>query len=89
MDATNKGVGRWGGWRGRVGGLTMLSDTGDQIVCTVGQTDGHSSPDHTMRRADVEWNSLGPQATLLMHPSGPTGSEMVQHGFIGSAKSCL
>jgi len=56
---------------GRVGGLMMLSDTGDQVVCTVGQTDGHSSPDHTMRRADIKWNSLGPQATLLMHPSGP------------------
>jgi len=37
----------WGGWRGRVGGLTMLSDTGDKVMCTVGQTDGHSSPDHT------------------------------------------
>jgi len=32
MNATYKGVtgGRgWGGWRERVGGLTMLSDTGD------------------------------------------------------------
>jgi len=54
--------------------VTMLSDTGNRVVCTVGQTYGHSSPDHTTRRADVEWNSLGPQATLLMHPSGPTGS---------------
>jgi len=69
--------------------ITMLSDTGDQVVCTVGQTDGHISPDHTMSRADVEWDSLGPQATLLMHPSGPTVSEMVQHGFTGSAKSRL
>jgi len=49
----------------------MLSDTGDQVVCTVGQTDAHSSPDHITRRADVEWNSLGPQATPLMHPSDP------------------
>jgi len=40
----------------------MLSDTGDQVVCAIGQTDGHSSPDHTMRRVDVKWNSLGPQA---------------------------
>jgi len=72
---------------GRVGGLTMLSDTGDQVVCTVGQTDAHSNPDHTTRRADVEWNSFGPQATLLMHPNGPTGSELVQHGFIGLAKA--
>jgi len=49
----------------------MLSDIDDKVVCTVGQTDAHSSPDHTTRRVDVEWNSLGPQATLLMHPSGP------------------
>jgi len=48
----------WGGWRGRAGELTMLSDTGGQVVCAVGQTDGHSSPDHTTRRADIEWNSL-------------------------------
>jgi len=26
-----------------------------------GETDGHSSPDHTTRRADVKWNSLRPQ----------------------------
>jgi len=65
--AGERGVGR-----GRVGGLTMPSDTGDQVVCTVGQTDGHNSPNHTMRRADIEWNSLGLQATLLIHPSGPT-----------------
>jgi len=39
--------------RGQVGGLMMLSDTGNQVVCTVGQTDAHSSPDHTTRRADV------------------------------------
>jgi len=37
-----------------VGGLTMPVDTGDQVVCTVGQTDGHSSPDHTMCRADIQ-----------------------------------
>jgi len=43
MDATNKGV----------DGLTMPSDTGDQAVCTVNQTDGHSNPDHTMRKADI------------------------------------
>jgi len=61
--------GEWGGWRGRAGGLMMLSDTGDQVVCTVDHTDAHSSPDHTIRRADVEWNSFGSQTTLLMHPS--------------------
>jgi len=74
----------WGGWRGRMGGLTMLSDTGedtgDQVVCTVGQTGGQSSPDHTTKRADVKWNSLRSQATLLMHPSGPKASVLVLHG---------
>jgi len=79
----------WEGWRERVGGLTMPSDTGDQVVCTVDQTDGHSSPDHTMRSVDVEWNSLGLQATLLMYPSGPTWSELVLHGLTGPAKSRL
>jgi len=79
----------WGGRRGRVSGLTTLSDTVNQVTCTVGQTDAHSSSDHAMRRADVEWNSLGPQATLLMYPSVPTGSELVQHGFIGLEKSHL
>jgi len=72
-----------------VGRLTMPSDTGDQVVCTVGQTDGHSKPYHTTRRADVKWNSLGPHATLLKPPNGPTGSVMVLHGLIGSAKSRL
>jgi len=86
MSPTYKGVGRWGGW---VGGLTMQVDTGDQVVCTVGQTDGHISPDYTTRRADIKWNSLGPQATLLMNPSGPTGSVLVLCGSIGSAKSHL
>jgi len=63
----------WAGGRGvgRVGGLMMPSDTGNQVVCTVGQTDGYSNPDHTMRRADVEWNGLGPHATLLMPPQWP------------------
>jgi len=92
MDATNKGVCRWEGVRkveGRVVGLTMSSDTGDKVVCTVGQTDGHSSPDHSTRGADIKWNSLAPRATLLMHPSGPTGSVLVLCGLIGSARSCL
>jgi len=63
-----------------VGGLTMLSDTGDQVVCTVDQTDGHSKPHHAMSRADVEWNSLGPHATLLKPPSvcdGPAWPDRV------------
>jgi len=78
MPQIREWVGRM---EGRVGGLTMLSDTGDQAVCTVGQTDSHSSPDHTTRRADVEWNSFGPQATLLMHPSGPHSSLVNQTAF--------
>jgi len=88
-------VGGWVGGRevgrveGRMGGLTIPSDTGDQVVCTVGQTDGHSNPYHTTRRADVEWKSLGPHATLLKPSIGPTGSVMVLHGLIGSAKSRL
>jgi len=50
-----------------VGGLTMSVDTADQAVCTL----GHSSPDHTTRRADVEWNSLGPQTTPINAPQWP------------------
>jgi len=65
----------------------MPVDIANQVVCTVGHTDGHSSPDHTTRRANVEWNSLGPQTTLLMHPSGPTGSVLVLRGLRGSAKA--
>jgi len=72
MSAAYKDGG-WGGWRERVGGLTMPVDTADQIVCTVGQTDGHSNPDHATRRADIEWNSLGPHVTLLMLPVAPQG----------------
>jgi len=75
------------GWEveGKVGGLTMPLDTGDQVAHTVDQTDSHSNPDHTMRRLDVQWDSLGPQATLLMHSSSPSGSELVLHGLIGLA----
>jgi len=47
------GVGRWRGWRGRVVGLTMPVNMGNQVVCTVGQTDDHSSPDHTTRHTGV------------------------------------
>jgi len=83
-----------GGWEevGRVegvGGLMMPVDTTNQAVCIVGQTDGHSNPDHTTRRADIEWKSLEPHATLLMFPSDPKGSVMVLHVLIGLAKSCL
>jgi len=54
-----------------VGGLTMPVGTADQAAYTVGQTDNYSNPNHTMRRGDVEWNSLGPQATLLIPPVAP------------------
>jgi len=37
-----------------VGELTLLVDTADQVVCPVGQTDGHSSPEHTMSQTDVQ-----------------------------------
>ena len=85
------GGGGDGEWRRSVGGLTMPSDTGNQVVCTVGQTDSYrySSPDHTTRRADVTWNSLAPQVTPIMHPSCPTGSVLVLCGLIVLTKSHL
>jgi len=74
---------------GRVGGLMMPVDIGDQAVCAVGQTDGQSSPDHTTRRAVIEYNSLGLQFTLLMHPSGPH-RVCVGPAWLGRVgKSCL
>jgi len=79
----------WGGWRGRAGELTMLSGTGDQVVCTVGQTDGHSSPYHTTSRAGIEWDRIGPQATLLMPLKGLTGSIVFFHDLTGSKTGCL
>jgi len=33
----------WVGWKGWVDAV----DTADQVVCPAGQTDGHSSLDHT------------------------------------------
>jgi len=44
------------GWRGRVGGLTMLSDTGDQVVCTVDQTDGHTIPQVEQMSSGTVWD---------------------------------
>jgi len=80
MDATNKGV----------GGLMLLSDTGDQVMCRVGQTDGHSRPDHTTSRADMQWERIGPQATPLLMPlKGLTGSIMALHDLTGSITGCL
>jgi len=50
--------GRSGEGGGIWGGLTMLLDTDDQAVCTVGQTDGHSSPYHTMNHAKIHCSKL-------------------------------
>jgi len=49
----------WGGWMGRVSGFTMPVDIGEQVMCTVGQTDGHNSPDYTTSCADVQWDKIG------------------------------
>ena len=67
----------------------MPVDTGDQVMCTVGQTDGHNSPGYTTIRADVQWDRIGPQATLLMLLKGLTGSIMVLHDLTGSTTGCL
>jgi len=71
------------------GGLMMPSDTGDQAICIVGQTDGHNSPDYTTSRAGVQWNKIGPQATLLMSLKGLTGSIMVLRDLTGSTTGRL
>jgi len=57
----------------------MLSDTGDQVVCTVGQAYGHSSPRHITSRAGVQWDRIGPQATPLMplRARGPTPAKIL------------
>jgi len=85
------GIRRWVDGRevGRVGGLMMPVVTGDQVVCTVGQTDGHSSPDHTTSSADIQWDRIGPQATLLMPFKGLTGSIIVLRNLTASTTSCL
>jgi len=79
------------GWvgRGRAGGLTMLSDTGDQVVCTVGQTDGHSSPYHATSHAGVQYDKIGPQATLLMPLKSLTGSIVFLRDLTGSKTGYL
>jgi len=74
------------GW---VDGLTMPLDTANKVVYTVGQTDGHSSPDHTTSRADVQLDRIGPQATLLMPLKGLTGSIMVLCDLTGSTTNRL
>jgi len=52
ISAAYKGMGKWEGV-GRLGGLMMPVDTAYKVVCTVGQTDGHSSPDYTMTREQM------------------------------------
>jgi len=54
-----------GGW------LTLPVCTAIQIVCPVDQTDATVAPDHTTSQVDVQWSSLGPQATILMTSVGP------------------
>jgi len=69
---------------GRVSRLKMPSDTGDQVVCTVGQTDGHSSPYYTTSHAGIQWDRIGPQATLLMPLKSLTGSIVFLYDLTGS-----
>jgi len=80
------GEGRRKGW---MGGLTISVDTGDQVVCTVGQTDSYSSHDHTTSCADIQWDRIRPQATLLKPPKCLTWSIMVLHNFTGLATGHL
>jgi len=74
---------------GRAGGLTMLVDTGDQVMYTVGQTDGHNSPDYTISHADIQWDRIGPQATLLIPLKGLTGSIIILRDLTGLTTSHL
>jgi len=73
-----------GGWRGRVDGLMIPSDTGNQVVYTVGQTDDHGSPYHTTSHAGVHWDRIGPQATLLMPLKSLKGSIVFPRDLITS-----
>jgi len=72
-----------------VGGLTMPSDKSNKVVYTVGQTDGHSSPDHTTSCAEIQWDRIGPKATLLMPLKSLTGFIMVLHDLTGSTTGHL
>ena len=73
----------------RVGGLTVPVDTGDQVMCTVGHTDGHNNPDYSTSRAEIQWDRIGPQATLSMPIKGLTGPIMVLCDFTGSTTNHL
>jgi len=62
----------------------------DTAMCTLGQTDGHNSHDHTTSQANIEWNSLGPQATLLEPLAASQDSYVLfLRDLIESAKSHL
>jgi len=65
----------------------MPVDTADQVVCTVGQTDSHSSPDHTTSQADVQWSRIGPQAIPLMPLKDLTVSNMLLCDLTGLTKA--
>jgi len=88
MSATYK-RGGWVGGGGVGGWVNNVSRHSWPVVCMVGQKDGHSSPDHATRWADVEWNGLGLPATISMPPSGPTRSVLVSCDLKGLVKSCL
>jgi len=69
-----------------VGGLTQPV-AADQAVCPVGQTNAHSSTDHTTSLANIQWSSLAPQTTLLMPLRGLTGSVLTFCGLTVLAKT--
>jgi len=54
--------------RGWAGGLMMPSDTDDQVLCKVGQTDGHNNPDHAMRRLNAKLEQFGNTWHLISTP---------------------
>jgi len=72
-----------------VGWLTMPADIANQVLCTVDQEDSHSTPDHTTFQADMQWNRIAPQVTLLMPLNGLTGAVLVFHDLTGSTKGSL
>jgi len=80
-----------GGWEGGEEG-GWVNDAGRHrrpVMCIVGQTDSHNSPDYTVSRADVQWDRIGPQVTLLMPLKGLTVSIIVLRDLTGSTTSRL
>jgi len=72
------------GGGGEGGGIGNAIRLVDQVVCTMGQTDGHSSLDHATSRAGVQWDRIGPQDTLLMPLKNLTGSIVFLRDLTGS-----